>query len=243
MPPMTVAQEQAWTALLDLGDVLDHGWTVVGGQMVHLHCAERGAAPPRPTEDADAALDVRARPQVLLDFTTALVDAGFRSAGESMDGHQHRWVRDRAQIDVLIPTGLGPRGAGRRGATGGTTVPAPGAQQAIDRTAWVDVSVADRRGRVPRPSLLGALVIKAAAHSVAGDRGRQRHVDDFSILLGLAGRSDLDARQLTRRDVERLTHMAGVLRTSGQAAFSREAADGLERLHAVLARWASPRTE
>lgn len=235
MPPMTVAQEQAWTALLDVGEALTHGWTIVGGQMVHLHCAERGAAPPRPTEDADAALDVRAHPRVLLEFTEALVDAGFTSAGESMDGHQHRWVRDRAQIDVLIPTGLGARGAGRRGATGGTTVPAPGAQQALGRTAWVDVTVADRRGRVPRPSLLGALVIKAAAHSVSGDRHRQRHVDDFGVLLGLAGRSDLNVQQLTRRDLARLGNMVGVMDTAGAGA-SLQAADGLERLRTVLSR-------
>ena len=48
LPPMTDAQTQGWLALLDLHDQMGTGWTLVGGQMVHLHCAERGVAPRRP---------------------------------------------------------------------------------------------------------------------------------------------------------------------------------------------------
>jgi hypothetical protein len=90
--------------------------------MVHLYCAERGFAPSRPTEDADTVLDVRAHPDILDRFTRALIDLGWSSAGESPDGHQHRWLGGGSQIDVLIPTGLGARAAGCRGAGGGTTL-------------------------------------------------------------------------------------------------------------------------
>jgi hypothetical protein len=48
-------------------------------------------------------LDVRAHPHVLRDFTAALVSIGFTTAGETPEGHQHRWVRDLASIDILIP--------------------------------------------------------------------------------------------------------------------------------------------
>ncbi|MCC2322621.1 hypothetical protein [Cellulomonas xiejunii] len=60
LPPMTDAQTEGWSAILDLYERHPTGWTLVGGQMVHLHCAERGAAPPRPTDGLDALLDVRA---------------------------------------------------------------------------------------------------------------------------------------------------------------------------------------
>lgn len=48
MPAMTPAQEASWHGLLDLYERLPLHWTLIGGQMVHLHCAERGFAPRRP---------------------------------------------------------------------------------------------------------------------------------------------------------------------------------------------------
>jgi len=98
---------------------------LVGGQMVRLHCIERGVAPARPTDDVDAVLDVRAEPDVLRTFTSALADVGFVSAGESWQGHQHRWRRGAGEIDVLIPRHLGEKAAGRRGASGGPKRYAP----------------------------------------------------------------------------------------------------------------------
>jgi hypothetical protein len=119
MPPMTRGQGEAWSGLLDLSERHPSGWTLVGGQMVHLHCIERGIAPTRPTDDVDTVLDVRAEPGALHSFTTALVELGFASSGESWEGHQHRWQRGEAQIDVLIPRHLGERAAGRRGVSAG----------------------------------------------------------------------------------------------------------------------------
>ena len=43
LPPMSVAQTASWHALLDVYERLPAGWTLIGGQMVHLHCAERGS--------------------------------------------------------------------------------------------------------------------------------------------------------------------------------------------------------
>ncbi|GAA1491843.1 hypothetical protein GCM10009627_01890 [Curtobacterium herbarum] len=108
-PPLRPVQAAAWHALFDLHDRLPTGWALVGGQMVQSLCWERGALPNRPTHDADTALDVRARPRMLLEFTTALRELGFVADGESLEGHQHRWVRGGAQIDVLIPWFLGER--------------------------------------------------------------------------------------------------------------------------------------
>jgi hypothetical protein len=83
-PPMLAAQENAWRGLLEIFARLPAGWCLVGGQLVHLHCWERGYAPNRPTNDADAALDVRARPEILLEFTRVLTEIGFATAGSNM---------------------------------------------------------------------------------------------------------------------------------------------------------------
>ena len=39
---MTAVQEQAWQTLFRLSARLGRSWCLVGGQMVHLYCAERG---------------------------------------------------------------------------------------------------------------------------------------------------------------------------------------------------------
>src|SRR5699024_12393267 len=45
--------------LLDLSERISVGWTLVGGQLIHLHSVERGQAPVRPTTDLDTVLDIR----------------------------------------------------------------------------------------------------------------------------------------------------------------------------------------
>ena len=48
MPAMPEEQTASWHALLELYDVLAQGWTLIGGQLVRLHCAERGQSPSVP---------------------------------------------------------------------------------------------------------------------------------------------------------------------------------------------------
>jgi len=200
LPAMNQSQTQSWRALLAVQRVLPVGWCLVGGQLVHLHCCERGLAPNRPTNDGDVALDVRGRPAILQEFTAALHDLGFSADGTSWEGHQHRWVNGAASIDVLIPRGVGERAAARSGVSGGTTLESPGAQQAIERTELVEVQVEDDVGFIPRPNLLGALVSKAAAYTFRSEAGRERHLIDFAVLASLIARSDRIAEQMTDRD-------------------------------------------
>jgi hypothetical protein len=234
LPPMSRRQGEAWSALLDLSERLPAGWTLVGGQMVHLHCSERGVAPTRPTDDVDAVVDVRAEPAALLSFTTVLSELGFVSAGETWVGHQHRWTRGDAQIDVLIPRHLGERAASRRGATGGTTIETPGAQQALDRTQSVDVVLDGRVGKVRRPNLLGALVAKAAAHTVMLDQARTRHLIDFAVLTTLIRPSDA-VHEAGRRDREYLGSVLGALQADRRAWAGVDGAEaGIARLRLAL---------
>lgn len=107
LPPMPPEQTASWLALLDLYERLDHGWTLIGGQLVHLHCAERGQAPLRPTNDVDTVIDVRADPNLLNRFTRTLTDIGFLADGISADGNQHRWTRGHE--DPHPSTSFSPR--------------------------------------------------------------------------------------------------------------------------------------
>ena len=207
LPVMPDEQTASWLALLDLYARLDHGWTLIGGQLVHLHCAERGRYPDRATNDADTVIDVRADPTMLHTFTRALTDLGFRSAGVSADGLQHRWLRDAASLDVLLPEGIGERARARPGVTGSPTLPTQGGTQALARTEVVAVTVDGRQGHVLRPNLVGALVGKAAALGNTGDRDPRRHRRDFVILAGLVTAADFRNETLTAKDRLRLRRM------------------------------------
>lgn len=235
MPVMKVAQEQAWHSLLDLHQQLPEHWTVVGGQMVHLWCAARGRFIARPTDDGDAVLDVRLRKTILWDFTAALKEQGFTPVTAS-NGTQHRWTKDDAVIDVLIPRHLGPHSEKLKGAGGGTTIQTPGAQKVINRTEVVHVRIGDRTGTVPRPSLLGAIVGKSAAYTVELDSKRDRHLGDLVVLASLLTPSDVNGhRLLDKRELRLVSNAVGNARSKpGTWSYVDDGADGLDRLAGVL---------
>jgi len=199
--------------------------------MVHLHCAERDTFPVRPTNDADALLDAKAHPTILEDFTVGLVDAGFKPH-TSGDGHQHRWTKGDAQIDVLISNKLGERKSYHT-ITGATTVGTPGAALVLNRSEDLAVEVAGRVGTVRRPTLLGSLIAKAAAHTV-GD-GRDRHRQDFAVLASLLAAADLRGADLTRGEQRYLTRMlAATLDDPVALELSPDVRSGLARLGTIL---------
>ncbi len=159
---MPEEQTASWLGILDLYEVLPEGWTLIGGQLVHLHCAERGQFPARPTNDADTV------------------------------------------VDVLLPEGVGERARGRTGATGSPTLPTQGGTQALQRSKVVAVTVAGRHGSVRRPNLVGALIVKAAAHTNIGDQDPRRHRRDFLVLAGLIKAADFANEELSKKDRQRL---------------------------------------
>jgi hypothetical protein len=209
LPSMLAAQIASWHAVMELPARHPQGWTLVGGQMVHLHCAERDYAPTRPTDDADAVLDIRADPHLHGSFTTTLSDLGFTFV-TSGEGLQHRWVNGDAQIDVLLPDGVGERATSRLGAGGGPTLATPGGTQALRRSETVTVTVAGREGHVRRPNLVGALVMKAAAHSVGADV--RRHRMDFVVLATILAARDFREDPASPSDRKRLRAMLAAVR-------------------------------
>ncbi len=244
MPEMPSNQVAGWWALMDLQERVPTGWTLVGGQMVHLHCAWAGIAPPRVTTDADTILDVRSRTGILAQVTGVLKEMGFepettgdglqhRWQRDDITGREHeRWVRSGASIDVMLPDGVGETARSRFGVGGAPTLETPGGSQALERSLAYTVVVEGRTGVVNCPSLLGALVMKAAAHTTPGDRARQRHRQDFVTLAQLVSARDVGVDEMRRKDRQRLRQMIAACRQDPRLAADRVVAR-LERAYGL----------
>jgi hypothetical protein len=191
---------ELWAALGELVERLPGEWVLIGGLMVQLHAIEHGVSDVRPTADID--LIGQARPQGSLGrIHAALESEGFAMVGPDVDGYAHRYERAGVIVDVLGPDGirsppvLGP---------GIVAVPAPGGTQALRRAETVTLSVGGRSFQLRRPTLLGAILIKARSLMVHTDPETQR--EDLLRLLALvddprkmaAGISKAERRWLRR---------------------------------------------
>lgn len=184
LPPLPGLENALWLALMEIAERRSADWTLVGGQMVLLHAIEHGASPPRVSTDLDLVVDARVRPSAVPAMAGVLDDLGFRLGATTPDGVGHRFVRESVTIDLLAPEGVGERASLSLGG-GVDTVSIPGGTYALNRTALVDASAAGRAGRLPRPDLAGAIVIKALAAQVDRGRGPDRHLGDLAFLLSL----------------------------------------------------------
>lgn len=204
MPPFLAPISELWHVLLDLEERLTVPWSLIGGQMVLLHALEHGHTPPHISQDGDLIADIRADPASISAIVAELEGMRFELADVSADGIAYRYTRDSdprpVVIDVLAPEGLGER-ANLVTSPPGRTVEVPGGTQALGRTELVTITHEDRRGRVPRPTLLAALVGKAAATQLPAP---QRHYRDLALLLCLVDDPFELADELTPKDRRRL---------------------------------------
>lgn len=166
-----------WGAVAELVEVLPAGWVLIGGLMVQLHALQRGVGEVRATVDVDVL--GQARPQGALQaIDSALTAAGFRAAPPDPDGYAHRYERDEAIVDVVAPDGLSAMLDGSRKAVG-----VPGGTQALWRAETVIVGFGRRSFPLRRPTLVGAVLIKARSLLVHRDPESQR--EDLLRLLSL----------------------------------------------------------
>jgi len=193
--PANQRDRRLWNELLDLAEAVD-GWTIIGARMVELHAAERGQAIPRMSIDADALADARENSGTRR-VARALKRAGFELDEPSAFGLGHVFRKGGVEIDVLAPDGLNTR-ARRLTIPPAHTVEVPGGTQALRRTEMVEVTIGRRTGRLPRPKLLGAILVKARAVGVDDVPNNQRA--DLALLLSFVDDVEALARQLVGRE-------------------------------------------
>jgi hypothetical protein len=210
LPALTSAHQAMWDTLCDLADRHPADWVLVGGQMVLLHALQAGRTPHRVSQDLDAIIDARVRPPVLDRYLASLRHLGFEPAGVSPDDVAHRFVRGDVRIDVLVPEGVGRRAPTRTIGTA-VTVEIAGGTQALARGERLPVLHDGRQALVPRPSLTGALVIKAAA--VGTDRQPQRHLVDLAFMCSLIADPVALRAELTAKDLARLRAVTALVDT------------------------------
>lgn len=171
-----------WIELIGLAKAPPAPWVLIGAHMVTVHGWERGREPIRPSRDADILVNVRAIADGTARMSEALIDRDYKLDSISPEGIGHRFVREGVSIDVLGPEGIGKR-ANLRTVSGARTVRVPGGTQALRRKQDVGVKTGSKRGTLPIPSLLGAILVKVRAIEVDDQPEAQRH--DVAFLLSL----------------------------------------------------------
>lgn len=233
---LTPAAEGGWATLFDLAEEDLDSWVLVGGQMMLVIAIERGAEYIRPTEDMDVVVNLRVRPKGISWMSDWLQRRNFELEGMSPDFVGHRFVREvatglgKVKFDVLAHTGVGSR-VNLTTVHPAHTVQAPGALQAFKRSRLLEVLVSDfadeheRFGMIRCPDMLGALVAKAAATSIAVRENPERDWQDAALLLSVLD-DPLSARQrCVKRDVQHLNRLLPLLNAthSGWSNLSGEA--------------------
>lgn len=181
LDPETMA---LWRTVAKIAQALDDQnvrWCLVGGLMVALFAIEAGQIS-RPTADIDILGDARQRPSATESIARQLTDLGAtrHEIGGFESEKGFRFAVDGQVVDVLAPDGLG-----RPAMTDAQfqTIQIPGGSQALGRIETVTIVVEDQRIPLHRPTLTGALLLKARSIRVHSRPEDQRQ--DLITLLGL----------------------------------------------------------
>jgi len=233
LPLLTSRQHQSWVGLLELANKLPTGWTLIGGQLVQLHCWENDKSPVRITTDIDTVLDVVSNPDILKTFTKSLQELGFIPK-TSADGLQYKWTRDLAEIDVLLMDNIGERSLLRTGITGAPSIETPGGRKVLEFSEKIEIQLNEHSAIINRPSLVGALFIKSAAALNTNDIGRDRHLIDFAVLATLIN-SEVSFKISDTKVINSIRASIGSLRNRHDLIATIDSAkEGLDRLEIAL---------
>ncbi len=159
--------------------------------------AMQAAQRPRATIDIDVLANARSRPSGTTWATRRLEEMGATFTEIDGIGGQRgfRFQLEGQIIDILAPDGLG-----RAARTAGQlkTIQIPGGTQALERIEVVEIVVGGVSAQVRRPTLLGALLLKARALPVHSRPEDQR--EDLITLLALVKDPDAMGRSLTQAE-------------------------------------------
>jgi hypothetical protein len=192
-------------------------WMLVGGLMIHAHARLANLPHPRPTDDADLVVEVRAGSYS--EAAQALHELGYQRH-EPLDHRApfHRFTRGDEHVDLMAPEDRPVRFAGR------DVLGVPGSRSALNRTIPFTLPT----GVVIRiPDLASALSLKGAAYHLPG-ANRLRHLQDGVTLFACA---DTTALQLSNSMRRNINHLINALDTTAAWA----ATDPSSRRRAVRA--------
>jgi len=230
--PVTPEANRLWSMALSLASALgpDREWSLIGGLMVQLHGFER-EDDLRPTTDIDLLGAARKPPAMTEQIASLLVAKGAEVAMPPRTAPElgYRFELDGESVEILGPDGL----RAEPKTTGGLrTFGVSGGSQALLRTEVVLVRLAGSPPvAVRRPSLLGAILIKAR---VVAKRRKDKFQSDRQDLIRLLGYPD-DPRALARdeqlKSSERkwLRNVEGALDFDDPALAATFRSDTLER--------------
>jgi hypothetical protein len=195
--PVTPEAKRLWRMALDLASDLgdDREWSLIGGLMVQLHGFER-EDDLRPTTDIDLLGAARKPPAMTEKIASMLIEKG---AAVAMPPRSNPEVGYRFELAGEVVEILGPDGLREDPKTidGLRTFQASGGSQALKRTEVVLVRL---EGSAPvavrRPSLLGAILIKAR---VVAKRRKEKFHSDRQDLIRLLSYVE-DPRALAREE-------------------------------------------
>lgn len=173
--------------------------------MVGLHGVEAGETDLRVTTDVDIVAEARSSGRFER-IVTALTEDGFELHDPGPFEVGHRWERDGIVLDLLAPDGLRED---RRVSGRVRVVQVPGGTQALARTEVVAVEIDGVTRRLRRPTLLGAILIKARSLLIHDDPDAQRA--DLILLLSLLDDPRATAQQLKGRERQWLVAVGGAL--------------------------------
>jgi hypothetical protein len=222
----------AWNLAMDLAERKPEGWTLIGAQMVALHGMENGKLPPRSSEDLDILVNVRLMTHGTEEFSRLLLEIGMDLDGWSPTGLAHRFVGRGTKVDILAPDGAGER-AHLTTIPPGQTVMVPGGTKALAHTERVQVRLGDRVGEVPRPDMLGAIVIKSCAVDIDDAPENQRR--DLVFLLSLVADPRVMAAMLDTKERAILRRRSDLLDRNAPAWRSIDNADNAYLALRILA--------
>jgi len=181
--PVAPEAYRLWEMTLELAEALgtERQWSLIGGLMVQLHGHEH-SDDLRPTIDIDL-LGAARKPPAMTERIAALLAE--RGAELAMPPRSDPQLGYRFELDGEIVEVLGPDGLKKEPKTlpGLTTFEVSGGTQALQRTEVVLISLGGASPvAVRRPSLLGAILIKAR---VVAKRRKEKFASDREDLIRL----------------------------------------------------------
>lgn len=143
-------------------------------------------------------------------------------------------MQGRAQIDVLVPSGLSLRTLSWNYPGFGKLLPTRGAQFVLFDVEKVLVQVNDRQGIVNRPTALGALYGKCSALLNNGDTDKSRHLADIALLSKVL--SVTERRRIVGLSGKQKYRLKKGIQGSLSASSDTESVESLNRLLKILER-------